>query len=233
MANSVGPLGRATVSRRVGTLGLLMLVAGFVAAILAGPSAHASTSTPRQAAPNRHCTPPTNPYNTSTTLAECGTTTTVPQSTVTLSVSYQSTVLTWHACVSSTASVQGSQVQLYVDGTLVDSASVGANGCTPSKSLSLCLKAGRHTATAVDQPYGQASVSFEARNSQCTSPNARTASAGQTGGGRNGDAASGAGHAGFLAFTGADIVLMAAGAAALIAVGYAVVRRSRPRGHSA
>lgn len=236
MANSVDP-GRATVYRRAGTLLLAMLAFGFVGAILAGTSARANPGTLSQTAPT-HCTPPTNPYNTSTTVATCGTTTTVGQATITLSASYRSGHLKWRECAGQPAS--GSAVELWLgrqgggSAQPVDSSQIGSSGCTPDSNLAICLASDSYTATGVVQGYGQASQSFTVQKSGCQNPTTLTASAGQTGSGAGHDGSVSAGtHRGFLAFTGANVAVMAIGALALLALGYALVKLSRQRRHSA
>jgi hypothetical protein len=231
VANWADPVKRATSARRAATLLVGLLTLGFVGIVLAGPSARANPGSLNQTAPT-HCTPPTNPYNTSTTVATCGTTTTVSPATVTLTVTYQSGHVKWQACVNRSAA--GSSVQLYIgqqgsgSAQPVDSSTINGSGCTPQGNVALCLAQGSYTATAVDQPYGQASRSFEVQNSGCRNPTTLAGSAGQVGSG----SASG-NHSGSLAFTGADIALMAIGAAVLLAFGYTLVKLSNRRRHVA
>ena len=222
MGNSVEPLRRSGGLRAVAKVALALVVGGFVAALLAGPSAHA-TSRPADQLPLRSdCTPPTNPYGSSTTIADCGTSTTEAPATVSLTVRYDSGVVEWRSCVSSSAS--GSTVQLYINGSLEDSSQIESNGCTPQKDLALCLQPGDYNATAVDQPYGQASEVFRVRDSGCASPVALAATA-QV----EGSQGSASGHTGGLAFTGADIALLAIAAGALMIVGMFIVRMTRQR----
>ena len=229
MSNTGEPGMRARVRGRLGTLGLVALAAAFVAAIFAGSVAHAAPNLSQQAA-GSGCTPPTNPYGSATTIADCNTTTTAAQATLTLSVSYQSGHLTWKVCVE--ASAVGSSVQIYLNGQQVDSSQVAASGCTPTNNLAICLASGTYTATAVDQPYGETSQSFTVQESGCSNPTSLTASAGQSGSGAGNSgsgAASGGAHQGALAFTGADIALLVIGAAALMTIGYGIVRTTRRR----
>ena len=222
MGNSVEPLKRRGGLRAVATLGLALLLVGFVAALLAGPSAHASSAVANQFVLAEKCTPPTNPYGSSTTIADCGTSTTVGEARVTLSIKYHSGEIDWRACVGRSAS--GSTVQLYINGSPEDSSQVAADGCTPSKTFALCLKAGDYNATAVDQPYGQASEVLRVKNSGCASPTVLSATSGL-----NGSANGTGGQAGGLAFTGADIALLVIAAAALMIVGTVIVKVARQR----
>ncbi|HEX4863158.1 MAG TPA: hypothetical protein VFV02_03745, partial [Acidimicrobiales bacterium] len=223
MGNSVEPLKRRGRLRGVATVGLALLLVGFVAQLLAGPSAHASPGAADQfALADKKCTPPTNPYGSSTTIADCGTTTTVGEANVTLSISYNSGRIRWRACVSQSAT--GSTVQLYINGSPEDSSQVVGNGCTPNNNFALCLRAGRYNATAVDEPYGQASQVLEVRDSGCANPTVLSATSGLNGTG-NGTAR----RAGGLAFTGADIALLVIAAAALMILGTVIVKMARQR----
>jgi hypothetical protein len=199
----------------------VLVLVGFVLSLLVGPSAHASTGLTNRFAADR-CTPPTNPYGSSTTIAECGTTTTVAQATITLTISYKSGVVDWRACVSERA--EGSTVQLYINGSLEDSSQITSDRCTPKKDLALCLRPGSYNATAVDQPYGQGSAVLRVDESGCSNPAVLAATAAV-----NGSGGTATGHSGGLAFTGADIALMVIAAAALITIGIVIVKMTRQR----
>ena len=227
MDNSAGDLWRAARWRRLGMLGPLLLIVGFVIAVIGGSPARANPATLGQATPSQ-CTPPTNPYHPSTTVASCETTTSTPEATVTLSISYQSGHVKWRSCVGAVAA--GDTVQLFINGDQVDSSQVSGSGCTPDNNLSLCLAPGTYNATAVDQKYGQATRSFTVSESGCNNPTTLSASAGNSGGGSSesgSNAAAANGQHGFLAFTGANIALLVLGAGIVIAVGYALLRTSR------
>lgn len=219
LADSVEPVRRVTSVRRVAALGLAVLAAGFLAAVFTTSPAHAS---PRVGA--QTCTPPTNAYGSSTTIADCGSTTTssVPAN-VTLTISYGSGHVMWKACAG--AAAQGSTAQLYIDGNQESSAQVNGSGCTPENNLALCLAPATYNATAVDQPYGEASQSFTVSDSGCSNPTVLAGSGAATGSG------SGGGHS-TLAFTGSDIALMVVGALMLITVGLYTVRMARQRGRA-
>ena len=221
MRNSVKPLPRPEPFRVFLRLGLSLLVVGFVAALLAGPSAHATSRIVNHSLLGDECTPQTNPYGSSTTIADCVTSTTGPAATVTLTISYRSGEVSWSACIGSSAS--GSTVQLYINGSLEDSSQVASNGCTPGKEFALCLQTGSYNAVAVDQPYGQASAVLRVEDSGCASPAVLSATAGVGGSGGT------ARHSGGLAFTGADIALLVIAAVALMTVGTAIVKMTKHR----
>ena len=222
MGNSVEPRRGLSGLRAVTTFGMGLLLLGFLGAVLTGPSARASSAVPGQFALADDCTPPTNPYGSSTTIADCEPSTTVGEAEVTLAIKYDSGQVEWSACVSPSAS--GSAVQLYINGSLEDSSPVASNGCTASKTFALCLKAGDYNATAVDQPYGQASRVLEVKDSGCADPTALAATAGL-----NGSASGTSGHTGGLAFTGAHITLLIVAAGALIGLGIIIVKMARQR----
>ena len=222
MGNSVKPRRRRGGLRAGATFGLALLLVGFVGALLAGPSAHASSAVANQFALADKCTPPTNPYGSSTTIADCNSSTTVAEADVTLAIKYDSGQVEWSACVSRSAS--GSTVSLYINGSLEDSSQVGSKGCTPSKTFALCLKAGDYNATAVDQPYGSASQVLRVRDSGCANPTVLSATAGL-----NGSGSGTTGHRGGLAFTGANIALLIIAAAALMTLGTVIVKMARQR----
>ena len=130
------------------------------------------------------------------------------------------------------ASAAGSTVQLYLNGQQLGSSQVASSGCTPTNNLAICLASGTYTATAVDQPYGEASQSFTVQDSGCPNPTSLTASAGQSGSGSNSGSSAtpgGAARQGALAFTGVDIALLVTGAAGLMIIGYGIVRMTRRR----
>lgn len=222
MGNSVEPRRHRAGLRALGTLGLSLILVGFVGALLTGTSAHASSTVASQFASADKCTPPTNPYGSSTTIADCETSTTVREVDVTLAIRYDSGQIEWSACVGRSAS--GSAVQLYINGSLEDSSQVASNGCTPTKTFALCLNAGDYNATAVDQPYGSATKTLEVKHSGCANPTVLSATSGLTG---SGTAASR--HSGGLAFTGANITLLVIAAAALLILGIVIVKMARQR----
>lgn len=222
MGKSVEPRRRRGDLRAVVTFGLVLLVIGFVGALLAGPSARASSAATNQFALADKCTPPTNPYGSSTTIADCEASTTVREAGVTLAIKYDSGQVEWSSCVSRSAG--GSTVYLYINGSLEDTSVVASDGCTPSKTFALCLKAGDYNATAVDQPYGSATQSLDVRDSGCASPTVLSATAGL-----NGSGSGTTGQRGGLAFTGANIALLIIAAAALLTLGIVIVKMARRR----
>jgi hypothetical protein len=212
----------SSLPRRVGLALMAAVLLGFVAAVLAGSPARANPGVGVPASPTS-C--PNQGYNTSTTIANCRPTTTTGSQSLTLTVSYKNGQLKWQACAGSGA--QGSTVQLYVDGSAVDSRTIGGNGCTSNGNTTICLSSGQHQATATDAQYSLvAQQQFTVQNSGCNNPAVAAASAAESRGSTTGSTGS---RSGSLAFTGANIALMVIGAIILIALGYGTLRIARQR----
>ena len=214
-------------SRTFGSITIAALLIGFVVAVLAGSPARAN---PGIGSPESPTSCPHQGYNPSTTIANCRPTTTTSSPTLTLTVSYRNGHLMWQACAG--ASTQGSTVQLYVDGNLTDTGTIEGNGCTPHGNVSICLASGQHHATATDSQFGLvAEQNFAVQNSGCRGPTAAAAASADSS--RSPTGSSGSKPGGFLAFTGVNVVLMLLGAGLLIGLGYAILRLSWQRRHTA
>jgi hypothetical protein len=226
------PPGPWSSPRRFVGLAVLVLLGGFVVAVLAGSPARANPGVGTPASPTS-C--PNQGYDTSTTIANCRptTTTTAGSGTLTLSASYKKGHLTWQACAD--AGARGSTVQLYVDGDPVPadnggSGTIQANGCTTTRDATVCLSKGTHQVVATDEPHGTASQTIDVHDPGCSNPSVAAASSANAGGSTTG---SGGPKPGSLAFTGANIALIVIGASLLIGIGFAILRTSRQRRHAA
>jgi hypothetical protein len=229
MSNTVERSHRGALGTSIVSVAGAVLAVAFIAFLFASEPAQASSSLTGQAVPFVCSGAVPNAYSTFNTIANCGTTTTVPATAFTLTVSYDSGTVTWQACGSQ--SLAGTTAQLYIDGQAMTgsggSATIGTNGCTGDQHLADCLATGSYNATAVDGP-NQASKSFSVGNSGCANPQVLSGSNGLTGGGAGETRASSANN-GLLPFTGSNIAVMLTAAALLAGLGLGIVRIARQK----
>jgi hypothetical protein len=204
----------------VGLMGALAVIGLAVVTIFGAPA--------RAASPSAATDCDTYPYCTTSSMGSTTSTTGSITVTLTLTIHYSGGIVNWQEC-GFPPGATGATVRLYLDGIVQSqpggSAAVEANGCTNDSSFPLCLAPATYTAVGVVDQYGEASATFTVSSPGCANPVALAASSATAAGG----ASSGGGG---LAFTGADLALVALVAVGLIGVGITVVRLNRRRRHA-